>query len=158
MRPQPQDDRRTSLFAHTDVGSVTLLWNILGGLHILPPGNDEETNVNTSTAWEFVKPQAECAVVNMGDAMVLLTGGAVRSNLHRVAYAPGEQASLDRYSIAYFARPEDDVILEDLTNVKENGQDHKGQQGKMYKDWVAMKIDMYKQGKWSMKSTGGNVG
>lgn len=87
MPPQPQGDRRTSLLAHTDLGSVKLLWNILGGLQLLPPGNE-----NNSTGWESVRPQAGCTVVNMGDAMVHFTKGVVRSNVHRATYAPGEQA------------------------------------------------------------------
>ena len=90
MPPQPQGDRRTSLLAHTDSASVTLLWNILGGLQILALGYEEESNMNTSTAWKFVRPQPGCAVVNMGDAMVYFSEGVVRSNLHRVAYALGE--------------------------------------------------------------------
>ena len=158
MKPQPQHDRRTSLLAHTDLGSVTLLWNILGGLQILPPGSDEESNVNTSTAWEFVKPQAGCAVVNMGDAMVAFSGGVVRSNLHRVAYAPGEQGSMDRYSIAYFARPENDVILEDLNSQRSNKEQTDDRPRVTTKDWVAMKAMMYQNGESRMKSSGGNSG
>ena len=94
MSPQPEDDRRTSLLAHTDIGSVTLLWNILGGLQILPPGNDGD--VNASDAWEYVQPQSGCAIVNMGDAMVHFSNGVIRSNLHRVGYAPGLQGLQDR--------------------------------------------------------------
>lgn len=157
MPPQPQGDRRTSLLAHTDIGSVTLLWNILGGLQILAPGSDEESNANTSTAWEFVRPQAGCAIVNMGDAMVHFSEGVVRSNLHRVAYAPGEQAVMDRYSIAYFARPEDDVVLEGLGSVGKNDEVGKGQQRVKVKDWVAMKAEMYRKGESRMESSGGSI-
>ena len=31
MPPQPEGDRRTSLLAHTDFGSISMVWNILGG-------------------------------------------------------------------------------------------------------------------------------
>lgn len=157
MPPQPQGDRRTSLLAHTDFGSVTLLWNILGGLQILPPGNDDGTNENNGTSWEFVRPQAGCAVVNMGDAMVHFTGGVVRSNLHRVTYAPGKQALMDRYSIAYFSRPEDDVVLEGLGSVGANGQGGKGQQRMTAKEWVARKAELYRKGESRMKSWGGST-
>ena len=32
MPPQPEGDRRTSLLAYTDIGSITIVWNVLGGL------------------------------------------------------------------------------------------------------------------------------
>ena len=155
MPSQPQGDRRTSLLAHTDFGSVTLLWNILGGLQILAPGNDVETHLNKSTGWEFVRPEAGCAVVNMGDAMVHFSEGVLRSNLHRVAYAPGEQALMDRYSIAYFARPEDEVVLEGLGSAGRIERGDHIQQGVKVKDWVAMKAAMYRKGQSRMKSSGG---
>lgn len=114
MAPQPEANRGTSLLAHTDLGSVTLVWNVLGGLQILPPGSTDY-----ETGWQFVKPLSGCAMVNMGDAMVKFSDGIVRSNLHRVAYALGEQAMCDRYSLIYFSRPEDDVVIEPLVTAGE---------------------------------------
>lgn len=38
----------------------------------------------------------------------------LRSNLHRVVNPPGEQGDQIRYSLVYFNRPEDDVILKVL--------------------------------------------
>ncbi|KAL4931615.1 putative oxidoreductase, 2OG-Fe(II) oxygenase family [Aspergillus undulatus] len=86
--PQPVDDRRTALGEHTDFGSVTILFNRLGGLQVLPPGVDAE--------WQY------------------FTNGLLRSNIHRVVSPPGEQANSTRYSLVYFARPEDDVVLRRL--------------------------------------------
>lgn len=107
--PQPVGDRRTSLLGHTDIGSVTLLFNVLGGLQILPPGLD-----NVDENWRYVKPQPGCAILNLGDAMVEWTAGILRSNLHRVTYAPGEQADIPRYSVAYLVRPEPSVSMKRL--------------------------------------------
>ena len=104
--PQPVDDRRVALGAHTDFGSVTVLFNRLGGLQILPPGKDAE--------WCYVKPMPECAIINLGDAMVKFTNGLLRSNIHRVSSPPGEQADRTRYSLVYFNRPEDHVLLRRL--------------------------------------------
>ncbi|KAL4947339.1 hypothetical protein BDW69DRAFT_178609 [Aspergillus filifer] len=104
--PQPIDDRRTALGEHTDFGSVTVLFNRLGGLQVLPPGVDAE--------WQYVRPLSGHAIVNLGDAMVKFTNGLLRSNIHRVVSPPGEQADSTRYSLVYFSRPEDDVPLRRL--------------------------------------------
>lgn len=104
--PQPVDDRRTALGEHTDFGSVTILFNRLGGLQVLPPGADAE--------WQYVRPLPGHAIVNLGDAMVKFTNGLLRSNIHRVVSPPGPQADSTRYSLVYFARPEDDVPLRRL--------------------------------------------
>ncbi|OQD81453.1 hypothetical protein PENANT_c027G06759 [Penicillium antarcticum] len=104
--PQPVDDRRTALGQHTDFGSVTVLFNRLGGLQVLPPGTDAE--------WVYVRPLPGHAIVNLGDAMVKFTNGLFRSNIHRVVAPPGLQAESTRYSLVYFARPEDSVMLRRL--------------------------------------------
>ncbi|KAI4730927.1 Clavaminate synthase-like protein [Aureobasidium sp. EXF-10728] len=103
--PQPMDDQRTALGQHTDFGSVTVLFNRLGGLQVLPPNSDE---------WCYVKPLKGHAVINLGDAMVKFTAGILRSNIHRVVNPPGQQANHTRMSLVYFARPADDVILKAL--------------------------------------------
>ena len=104
--PQPMDDRRVALGQHTDFGSVTVLFNRLGGLQILPPGKDAE--------WCYVRPLPGHAIINLGDAMVKFTNGLLRSNIHRVVSPPGAQADSTRYSLVYFARPEDDILLKRL--------------------------------------------
>jgi isopenicillin N synthase-like dioxygenase len=96
--PQPKDDRRTALGEHTDFGSVTVLFNRLGGLQVLPPGRDAQ--------WCYVKPLDGHAIINLGDAMVKFTNGLLRSNIHRVSAPPGEQADYNRFSLVYFNRPE----------------------------------------------------
>jgi isopenicillin N synthase-like dioxygenase len=109
MIPQPVTDRRTSMVAHTDLGSITVLFNVLGGLQILPPGGGKEEK-----DWRYIEPQHNCAIINIGDALSIFTNNVLRSNIHRVTYAPGEQATLTRYSLAYFARPENAAKLERL--------------------------------------------
>lgn len=103
--PQPMDDRKLALGEHTDFGSMTVLFNRLGGLQILPPGEGE---------WCYVKPLKGHCVVNLGDAMVKFTAGILRSNIHRVVNPPGEQGDRTRMSLVYFARPEDEVLLKVL--------------------------------------------
>lgn len=53
-------------------------------------------------------------IVNCGDALVRFSNGLLRSNLHRVISPPGEQAKVDRYSVVYFSRPEDQVLMKPL--------------------------------------------
>lgn len=104
--PQPANDRRTALGQHTDFGSVTVLFNRLGGLQVLPPGADAD--------WVYVRPLPGHAIINLGDAMVKFTNGLFRSNIHRVTAPPGAQADSTRHSLVYFARPEDSVMLRRL--------------------------------------------
>ena len=104
--PQPVHDRRISLVPHTDFGSITMLFSKLGGLQVLPP--------QANATWSYVRPIPGHAIVNIGDTMVKLTRGLLRSNIHRVTYAPGAQAEHPRYSLAYLARPEDKTIMRGL--------------------------------------------
>ena len=94
-----------ALGEHTDFGSVTVLFNRLGGLQALDPETNE---------WKYVKPVEGCALINLGDALVQLLGKRVYSGLHRVMGPPGEQASCSRHSVVYFARPEGNVPLKSL--------------------------------------------
>jgi len=72
--PQPEGDRRTAFLGHTDIGTITILFNVLGGLQILPPGMEA-----TEENWRYVKPEPGCAIINLGDAMVEWSGGILRS-------------------------------------------------------------------------------
>ncbi|KAJ6780856.1 hypothetical protein PWT90_00543 [Aphanocladium album] len=104
------EDLRTSMTHHTDFGTITLLANIVGGLQILSPGG----SAADESAWRWVRPQPGCLIVNLGDAMVQWSGGALRSNVHRIRYAPGEQRSVDRYSLAMLFRPEQSASMKPL--------------------------------------------
>jgi isopenicillin N synthase-like dioxygenase len=59
----------------TDFGSVTILFNQLGGLQVINPQSYE---------WKYVKPQPDHAIVNLGDALVKLVGDRLYSGVHRV--------------------------------------------------------------------------
>jgi isopenicillin N synthase-like dioxygenase len=128
--PQPVDDRRTALGQHTDFGSLTVLFNRVGGLQVLPPGADTE--------WVYVRPLPGHAIVNLGDAMVKFTNGLFRSNIHRVVAPPGLQAESTRYSLVYFARPEDSVMLRRLEGSEQIPRIRDGQVEEEInsKDWI----------------------
>lgn len=91
--------------AHTDFGSITILFNWLGGLQI------KSKSPHNLGEWEYVKPLAGHAICNLGDAMTKFTSGELKSAKHRVVPAPGEQANVDRYSVVYFVRPADETKL-----------------------------------------------
>ncbi|KAJ7452216.1 Clavaminate synthase-like protein [Mycena latifolia] len=101
----PIADRQV-ISAHTDFGSLTFLHNRLGGLQVFPPGAE---------TWQYVKPIPGHAICNLGDAMVIFSGGILRSNIHRVVNPPGGQGTFPRSSLVYFMRPADTVVLRALT-------------------------------------------
>ena len=95
MPPQRASTAQTSLMGHTDNGSVTVLFNVVGGLQVL----DDTDN------WYYVRPEPGHAIVNIGDSMVQWTGGVLRSNMHRVVPPPGMQSASSRFSVAYVMKP-----------------------------------------------------
>jgi isopenicillin N synthase-like dioxygenase len=68
------------------------------------------------------------AVINLGDAMVKFTNGALKSAKHRVVPSPGEQGELERYSVVYFVRPCHDSLMKPVgdfdkgTHIKVGGK------------------------------------
>jgi len=105
-KPTAADEEKAALGAHTDFGSISFLHNRLGGLQVLPPGYE---------AWQYIRPLPGHGVCNVGDTLTLLSGGILRSNLHRVVIPPGEQAFFERWSLVFFLRPGVDVVLYPLT-------------------------------------------
>lgn len=119
---------------------------------MLPPGEDAQ--------WCYVAPLPGHAIVNLGDAMVKFTNGLLRSNIHRVVSPPGAQAECTRYSLVYFSRPEDDVVLKRLEGsnvIPELGEGEVDEEVSS-KDWIirramTKRTMVYKQGNWD-KATG----
>ena len=153
--PQPEGDRRTAFLGHTDIGTITILFNVLGGLQILPPGLEAmEQN------WRYVRPEPGCAIINLGDAMVEWSGGILRSNLHLVYFAPGEQAVHERYSLAYAVRPEGIVPMKRLAmegsavpDLEEGEEDLDCTAN----EWLARKGAAIRAGKDNARSRGGRA-
>ncbi|OBZ65469.1 1-aminocyclopropane-1-carboxylate oxidase [Grifola frondosa] len=105
-RPEGISEKKAALGAHTDFGSLSFLHNRLGGLQVMVPGTDK---------WQYVKPISGHAICNLGDAMTIFSGGILKSNLHRVVPPPGAQSQYERWSLVYFTRPGNTVILNALT-------------------------------------------
>ena len=114
--PQEMKGDAIGLASHTDFGSVTILFNWLGGLQI------QSQDAAKKREWEFVKPLAGHAIVNLGDAMVCFTNGELKSAKHRVVPAPGGQGNVERFSVVYFVKPADEVLMERVGKFKDNGE------------------------------------
>lgn len=112
-KPPNMGENAIGLPSHTDFGSVTVLFNWLGGLQI--QSHDPEKQGE----WAYVKPMPGCAIINLGDAMVKFSNGHLKSAKHRVVPAPGVQGQFDRYSLVYFLRPADDVLMEPVEKYRD---------------------------------------
>ncbi|CCM02605.1 uncharacterized protein FIBRA_04708 [Fibroporia radiculosa] len=104
-RPGGISEEKAALGAHTDFGSLTFLNNRLGGLQVMVPG---------TVKWQYIKPLPGHAVCNLGDAMYIFSGGILKSNMHRVVPPPGAQGHFERWSLAFFTRPGESVVLRAL--------------------------------------------
>ncbi|KAG6906669.1 hypothetical protein DXG01_012697 [Tephrocybe rancida] len=92
--------------SHTDFGSLSFLHNRLGGLQVLVPGID---------TWQYVKrltiapqPIKGHAICNVGDALSIFSGG--------ILPPPGYQSFMERWSLVYFTRPGNSIILRPLVD------------------------------------------
>ncbi|TGO65260.1 hypothetical protein BCON_0003g00540 [Botryotinia convoluta] len=99
-RPKSVKEEFVTLNNHTDIGSITLLFTVCGGLQVLGAGIE-----NIDANWRYVRPEPGCVIILIGDTMVEWTAGALRASLHRVVTAPGKQAAATRLGLGYFLRP-----------------------------------------------------
>jgi isopenicillin N synthase-like dioxygenase len=71
--------------------------------------------------------------------MTKFSGGLLRSNIHRVVSPPGEQAKETRYSLVYFSRPEDKVVLKRLEGgIIPKGKDGEDGEAMNSKEWIKL--------------------
>ena len=70
--------------------------------------------------------------------MSKFTNGLLRSNIHRVVSAPGQQANVSIYSVVYFSRPEDEVLLKRLdgSDIISPLKEGEVEEDVMSKEWV----------------------
>lgn len=82
--------------AHTDFGSLTVLWSQnVAGLQIRTFGGE----------WKYVKPIDNGLVCNVGDTLQFWSAGYFKSTIHRVVRPPPDQAGGKRLGLFYFSRP-----------------------------------------------------
>lgn len=109
-RPDAVADARDDSRAHYDTNALTIVRpGAVGGLEAqMPDGR-----------WTEVPPRPGCFVVNIGNMMQSWSGGRFRSTMHRVHPPMGK----DRYSIAYFATPDYDTLVEPLAGTTPSALD-----------------------------------
>lgn len=97
------DPEKIGHIAHTDAGSLSLVFSNIPGLQVLMPHTDE---------WTYIAPRPGHAVVNVGDSLQNLSGNILRSSLHRVVPHPDALDQV-KYTIVYLMRPETDAVFRD---------------------------------------------
>ncbi|KND92420.1 Gibberellin 20 oxidase 4 [Tolypocladium ophioglossoides CBS 100239] len=100
--PPAQQSKSVGHNKHTDIGSITVLFTDQWGLQVMAADSQQ---------WEFVAPRPGCAIINVGDSLRFLSQKKLRSCLHRVVPVDGQTS--DRYTIAYFLRPDNRVSFID---------------------------------------------
>ena len=134
---QGPSEQGSSHVPHTDLGSMTFLFTKQDGLQILGAESGE---------WEWMLPKQGCAIVNIGDCLSLLTNKTFRSCRHRVRAARG-QAMKERYSFAYFMRPDEDALMKPVSSPlvpKVGRQDEVFTSG----EWLQRKYAMLRRDTW----------
>ncbi|KAF9881058.1 2og-fe oxygenase [Colletotrichum karsti] len=118
------DDVRAG--AHSDYGSVTLLFRLRGqaGLEILTRDNSWAPVPVTPPGTEA--DELPPVLVNIGDLLSYWTNGLFRSTVHRVVFggdaAPtGETDAGPRYSMAFFCHPVGSVALDPVPSERVKG-------------------------------------
>ena len=172
--PQPESERhRSSHIPHTDMGSLTFLFTRQYGLQVQQPKLGDQ--------WRWVVPPLEdfVAIVNVGDTLSHLTGGKLRSCLHRVMPLPSPSSTRQetektktkteeqdgyRYSFAYLMRAEDEtpmkvvasplidppILAKDDALGKVNGKvEGEGGQVMTCAEWMRKKYAVLRRDTWS---------
>ncbi len=91
--------------AHTDYGAFTVLLvenEAPGGLQVQ----------TSSGGWEDIDAPSGSLVVNVGDLLMMWTNDRWLSNVHRVLNPPAGLVDGRRQSIAFFANPRQEVLIE----------------------------------------------
>ena len=132
--PTKVDAEDVGHMAHTDVGSLTILYTVSPGLQVYRESSD---------SWIPVTPKPGCVIVNVGDALRFLSGEQLCSCLHRVVPIPdGSGWTRTRFSMAFFFRPELEARFKD-----DHGQEWSGE------EWHKRKYRIFRADSEEQKET-----
>ncbi|BGP17068.1 hypothetical protein JCM10213_000294 [Rhodosporidiobolus nylandii] len=104
----PRSGSNNRIGAHTDFGTVTLLWqDDTGGLEIEGPEGK----------WVPVTPKKDSFVINLGDVLARWSNDRLKSTIHRAVLPDLREGddpnalSRTRRSVAYFCNPNPDALI-----------------------------------------------
>ncbi|EEP79887.1 predicted protein [Uncinocarpus reesii 1704] len=156
IKIQPSRETRVNrgdevlLDEHSDSNSITVLFNRKGGLEVRQPyphdkeiGTNQDGEFGPPIRWIKAGPLPGHCIIHLGEQIARLSSGVLRASVHRVCILPEQQRAGPRYSLVYFARPEDNVILQQLEGVavvpQPHGPDKPGVAGETSKTvaWIA---------------------
>jgi isopenicillin N synthase-like dioxygenase len=139
---KPGEEAPVRLASHTDQGVITVLFqHKIMGLQVRPPIYTGP--VQPGEKWLDAPVIPGTVLINIGETMTYLSGGRMKSTLHRVARSPRtEEHYQHRYTAVYFCHANEDTPLEVLEGL-EGGVKHEtpiscvtGRPVKTVKDWI----------------------
>lgn len=147
------EERNIIMGGHTDIGIITVLFHVAGGLQILPAGTESKFE-----NWKYIKPQPNCALINIGDTLIEWTGGLLRSSLHRVVTPAGEQSLVTRQSLAYLVRPEMEASMQRLRSsmIPELGEGEE-EETRSTVEWASWRAKQIMNGELKPQTRGGKT-
>lgn len=94
--------------AHTDFDCLTLLFQQAGqgGLQVLPGKEHEKQE------WTPIEPADDVITCNIGDMLMRWSDDQLKSNFHRVKNPRPDEYQGARYSLAFFAQANRDVMIQ----------------------------------------------
>jgi isopenicillin N synthase-like dioxygenase len=82
------------MLGHTDYGTTTMLFSV--------PVTALQTCPKRDGDWKYVKYNPGTMVVNLGEALEIVSGGQFKATLHKVCAPPTDQIDTERLSIVLF--------------------------------------------------------
>lgn len=109
----PNPELAVGIGRHSDVSTLTLLLqDMIGGLYV------RRLDAAAGDAWVPVPPITGALVINIGDALQILSNGRYRSIEHRVI----ANGSNSRISVPIFVNPRPDAVIGPLPEVLDGGE------------------------------------
>ncbi|KAG5419098.1 hypothetical protein I9W82_002865 [Candida metapsilosis] len=103
----PEDQKKvdnTWLRGHSDSGGFTFITS--------QPILSLQIRDYFTGQWSYVGHTPNGLIVNVGDAMEFITGGYLKSSVHRVVSPPDDQKNYRRLVLIYFSKPKETAILD----------------------------------------------
>ena len=97
------------LGGHTDYGTTTMLFSV--------PVTALQTSPNRDGKWKYVKYNPGALVINIGDALEIVSGGQFKATLHKVTEPPADQQGVERLLLVLFNTPQN-IILKPIMESK----------------------------------------